>query len=577
MAKGQRNFRLPNPGGTRDTQDQGNKRSLTVNSGGNDYGFMSYGTTVSLGFTPGIQQGNGADWFGPLNPMSPTAPIEVEGRRFDFPSGYNLIQIPRAYESISFSEMRALADAYDILRLVIETRKDQMEKLNWSIQPRKNHKGEQINDEDDSAIVEISRFLERPDGKNDWGAWLRGILEDMLVIDAASLYCHETYGGKLLGLEQIDGATIKRVIDDWGRTPEPPVPAYQQVLKGLPAVDYTADQLIYLPRNARVHKVYGYSPVEQIIMTINIGLRRQLFQLQYYTEGNIPEALVGTPEMWTPKQIKDFQDNFDAMLAGNMSNRRRIKFVPGGVAKTFIATKEVELTGVMDTYLAKIVSFAFSISYAWIETKMNRATADTAQEVALEEGLNPIMNWVKRSIDLIIRKYWPSSKLEFVWLEEEDVDPVKQADIITKLTNGALMRPNEGRDRLGLPPDPKGDELRYNGTLLKTSAEEKEAADQKAAEAAAAFGLRPNRSDDPSGRKEGEAAEPAPGAPKAQANGNGSGDSPSPSNDKGGDAEKASSTFRKRFNYYNPQEGSHSHRHDSPHKGSEQRGESPRP
>ncbi len=74
------------------------------------------------------------------------------------------------------------------------------------------------------------------------------------------------------------------MIDDWGRTPLPFAaddgttifpPAYQQVLKGLPAVNYSARDIIYRPRNVRARKVYGYSPVQQVLMTVNIGLRRE--------------------------------------------------------------------------------------------------------------------------------------------------------------------------------------------------------------------------------------------------------------------------------------------------------------
>ena len=81
-------------------------------------------------------------------------------------------------------------------------------------------------------------------------------------------------------MQQLDGATIKRVIDDWGRTPQPYAgpdgatvypPAYQQVLKGLPAVNYAARDIMYRPRNVRAHRVYGYSPVQQILMTVNIA------------------------------------------------------------------------------------------------------------------------------------------------------------------------------------------------------------------------------------------------------------------------------------------------------------------
>ncbi len=84
----------------------------------------------------GISRGTGADWFGPLNPLTPIAPPDVTGRRFDFPAGYNLNTRPRAYEPIGFHELRGFADAYDLLRLVIETRKDQMERQRWRIRPR---------------------------------------------------------------------------------------------------------------------------------------------------------------------------------------------------------------------------------------------------------------------------------------------------------------------------------------------------------------------------------------------------------------------------------------------------------
>src|SRR6185437_2890319 len=72
----------------------------------------------------GIVTGTPSDWFGPQNPMAPIAPKEVAGRVFDFPSGYNLNVKPRAYEPITFGQLRAFADSYDLLRLVIETRKD---------------------------------------------------------------------------------------------------------------------------------------------------------------------------------------------------------------------------------------------------------------------------------------------------------------------------------------------------------------------------------------------------------------------------------------------------------------------
>src|SRR5579872_3131453 len=179
---------------------------------------VSYGTGASAASTgAGIARGGGADWFGPLDPLRPIAPPEVAGRRFDFPPGYNLSVRPRAYEPIGFAELRGFADAYDLLRLVIETRKDQMERQRWRIRPRarslRGRRKAGVDAEMSARIAALENFFQKPDGITRWKTWLRSLLEDMFVIDAATLYCQRTRSGQLCALAQLDGSTIKRVID----------------------------------------------------------------------------------------------------------------------------------------------------------------------------------------------------------------------------------------------------------------------------------------------------------------------------------------------------------------------------
>ena len=416
---------------------------------------------MSYGASGGIARGTGADWFGPLNPLSPIAPPEIAGRRFDFAPGYNLVTRPRAYEPIGFAELRGFADAYDILRLVIETRKDQMERQRWRVRPRAakaKRRGAAIDPEISGRIAAIESFLQKPDGVTRWKTWLRALLEDMFVIDAATLYCRRTRAGQLCALQQLDGATIKRVIDDWGGTPQPyyddtgaPVypPAYQQVLKGLPAVNYAARDIIYRPRNVRAHRIYGYSPVQQVLMTINIGLRRQLWQLDYFSEGSIPDALIGVPQGWTPDQIRQFQDYWDTEFAGDLAKRRRAKFVPGDTAARVVQTKEPEHKDDFDEWLARIICFAFAVPPQWATKVMNRATADNQTAQSEEEGLEPTKEWVKDLIDEIIADEFASPDLELHWLDEDEGDPETVLESRVKL--GALTL-NEMRDALGLDP-----------------------------------------------------------------------------------------------------------------------------
>ncbi len=393
-------------------------------------------------------------WFGPGQPLSVVAEPVPVGRQFDFPVGWNLRTQPRQDEAVSFEQLRGLAESWDLLRLVIETRKDQMAGLVWSIKPRRPRES---GAPEDPRIGWLESLLAYPDREHDWAGWLRMLLEDLFVIDAPTLYLRRDRQGALWALEPVDGATIKRVLSEDGRTPAPPDPAYQQILKGVPAVDYTADELVYLPRNPRANRVYGLSPVEQIVMTINIAIRRQLSQLAYFTEGNTPEALIGVPDAWNPEQIRQFQEYWDALLEGNLAARRHTRFVPGGLK--YQPVRDVPLKDDFDEWLARVVCFAFSIPPTAFIRQMNRATAETAQQSALEEGLAPLMAWLKGLVDRVIRQVLGWDDLEFAWEAGGTVDPQVQAQIDAAYVGAGIKSRNEVRQALGLDPVEGGDAL----------------------------------------------------------------------------------------------------------------------
>jgi len=388
-------------------------------------------------------------WMSPLSPLPGIAP-QVAGRQWDYPVGLNIAYTPRANEPVSFAQMRALADSYDLLRLIIETRKDQIVKMKWTVAPIDDKK------QPDARSKTVMEFLKFPDQINNWQAWLRALLEDLCVTDAPAIYPRMTKGGGLYALELVDGTTIKPVIDETGRRPMPPLPAFQQILKGVPAANLTRDELIYFPRNVRTHKLYGYSPVEQIIMSVNIAMRRQLHQLQYYTEGSTPDLIMAVPDTWQPDQVQKFSDYWNGLLGGNTAERRQTRFVPNGV-KPF-DVKEHAIKDEYDEWLARIVCFAFSISPQPFIKQMNRATAVTAQEASLQEGLVPIMQWIKDLLDEIIWRFFGFRDLEFEWLEEEDIDPQARANIQVNKVKSGLLTINEARMDDGMDPVDGGDE-----------------------------------------------------------------------------------------------------------------------
>jgi len=391
---------------------------------------------------------NPNEWFGPGKSLAPAAQAQTEGRAFDYPVAWN-IQIRTKTEGVTFQQLRALADGYDLLRLAIETRKDQLDILNWTIRARDKKAKVQP-----PRAKEIEKFLQSPDQEHTWGQWLRILLEDLYVIDAPAIYMRRTKGGQPWGLEIVDGGTIKRILDDSGRTPLEG-PAYQQILKGVPTANYTRQELLYVPRNLRSNKVYGYSQVEQVITTVNIALRRQLHQLSYYTDGSTPNLIFSVPKEWNPDQIRQFQAWWDSLLAGNPEGRARARFVPEGIKP--IDTKEQALKDEYDEWLARIICYAFSLSPQAFVKQMNRATAETAQETAKLEGLRPLQNWIKGVMDRVLRDFFGAEDLEFGWVDEEALDPLEKAQVHQIYVAAGILTADEVREEMGLEALPEPD------------------------------------------------------------------------------------------------------------------------
>jgi Phage portal protein len=385
-------------------------------------------------------------WFGPLQPLAPMAPPEVKGRQWDYPFGANLNYIPRSDDGVSFGELRSLADSLPLLRSVIETRKDQVAAQTYAVRARSRANTPEVS----RRIEAVEGFLSRPDRRHSFADWLRMLLEDMLVIDAATLYPRYNRGGSLFSVDVIDGATIKPIIGEDGRAPEAPDPAYQQILKGIPAADFSADELLYLPRNVRAHRLYGMSPVEQIALTINIALRRDASTLDYYRAGSSPDAFATLPKEWTADQIRSFQDYFDALMSGNLARRRMTKFMPADFK--LIEARQPPLKDQYDEWLARIICYAFSVPVSPFVSQVNRATGETLRQQATQEGLVPLKAWVKNALDHVIQVCMNEPTLEFMWVGDDAIDPLEQAQTLQILVGAGIKTREEARADLGLAP-----------------------------------------------------------------------------------------------------------------------------
>lgn len=385
-------------------------------------------------------------------PGEPLSPVEQERlRSYDFPVGINQIIAPRVPETFGFNELRAFSNV-ELIRLAIETRKDQLERLDWQIKPRDSKKTRKDSIE---RVHAAEKFFQKPNQWEDFAVWLRIIIEDVLVLDAPAIEKQKTRGGQLSSLQHVPGDTIKCLVDSNGRRPMPPAPAFQQIIKGRVWANLTSDELIYNPRNPRSGKLYGLSPVEQCIVTINTVMRRQASQLAYFSDGTVPAGMATVPDGWTVEQTKDWQEWMDANFGGNLAERRKILWAPSG--SKYQAFKEAPIKDEFDEWLARIICYCFSLPPTPFIRQMNRSTAQADTERAMEEGLAPLLVWTKRLCDRILQDELGYKDLEFVWNNQKEVDAKTQSEINNTYLRAAVITINEIRDTMGLDPVKDGD------------------------------------------------------------------------------------------------------------------------
>lgn len=385
--------------------------------------------------------------FSPGSPLVPPDPQKV--RVYDFAVGSNLVYTPRAGEPFGFPQLRAFANV-ELVRLAIETRKDQIERLDWKVRSRDERKPRR------GAAIRIEAaklLLTKPDGVTPFRTWMRMLIEDLLVLDAPAIERRRTVGGQLIALDVVPGDTIKPLVDETGRMPRAPNPAYQQVIKGRIWNNLTAAELIYAPRNRRSNHLYGFGPVEQIIVTINTVMERQARQLAWFTDGNTPPGLINSPEGWSVDQIRAFQDWFDARISDPAA---RSKLIWGPFGAKYSAFKDPPLKDEFDEWLARVVCFCFNLPPTPFIKQMNRATADNDSERALEDGREPLMAWAKQILDGVIQDDLGFTDLEFDWDVAQDIDSKTQSEIDDlNLRNGSRTL-DEVRDARGENPYPDG-------------------------------------------------------------------------------------------------------------------------
>lgn len=379
-----------------------------------------------------------------------------EAMRYRMPYIYNTQTNPdrKPSSDLPFSYLRRMAQLYPIARACINRRVSQITQLKWEVTTIDDVEGEKGYE---AQIALVKQWLKSPMGhKTRFRKMLTTMIDDVLTLDAISFEIQKTRGGKFMYLIPVDPSTILLRVTETGGTPEPPEIAYEQVILGQIIGQFTTDRLLYDSMNSKSYTPYGFAPLESLIIQVEGALRGALYNLNYFKENNVPEGFITIPEdiANSKAKVEEWQEWFDAIVAGDTQMMHRLKILPGGSEYTPAKKPEDMAFERFEMWILEQTCAVFDVppQDIGITYQVNKSTGEVQQDLGVQRGLLPLANFTKEIIDYIIQDVMGFPQLQIVPTNLNPVDEKQEVEIAEKEIKMGAMSVDEYRERKGLQP-----------------------------------------------------------------------------------------------------------------------------
>jgi len=315
----------------------------------------------------------------------------------------------------------------------------------------------------EKSIQTVRKVIDTPNATDDnLSAFLGQIVEDILVFDAG---CFEyvpkpKFSNGILSLEVVPGYSIAQSGVWQG---DPKAIRWAQVVEGVPRVHFRDEQLEYIMMRKRSWTPHGFSKLETAMEILDAFFSVSSFQRATASEA-FPPFLVWLGDNVGDAEMRQMRSFWDMELKG----RGTPAFWANTGKPEVISLKPHTDDGLFLKYtelLIRVIAFVFDLKPQdfGIERDVNRSTAEVAQSASVAEAVKPLAQMIAAKCNTrVLPKIAEITgdekilELEFFWSNVDPRDLKQESEIIRGNTEHDILKMDEARAMLDLPPLPNG-------------------------------------------------------------------------------------------------------------------------
>ncbi len=288
--------------------------------------------------------------------------------------------------------LRRWADTSEWVRAAVNHRRVQVSQAEWGVVAIDD---KQPFDEKMAATIELM-LLHPNNRQKTFRELIEPVVEDILVIDRGVIEKEITVGGFPEALHLVDGASI-RTVPRWSGKPEDH--RYEWWPNNVFVANLLDTQIMVMMANPSSHRLDGFSPLEALKATVDADMEARDFNTRMVRQTS-PNGILNLGENVGATVVDSFRMYWDAEVAG----KKQMGIIGGVKNPEFMnlgqSARDMQYMQ-WQVYLLRKIAAVFGIAPQdlGITFDVNRANAQTQQELSEDRGFRPLLRLVEEQIN----------------------------------------------------------------------------------------------------------------------------------------------------------------------------------